>query len=139
MFDGNDIDDKKLSEENWFADSGATVHITNNDEGMINVKKCEFKITVGDGHSIKCEKMGDLKILIKQNNSSTPLLLKNVRYVPTFSCNLFSLTTALSQPSVTIVAKGKNMVLQKGALHIKFEDIARNANGFMLTESKTDI
>ena len=126
------IDDQKSSKENWFADSGATVHITNNDEGMINVKKCEFKITVGDGHSIKCEKMGDLKILIKQNNSSTPLLLKNVRYVPTFSCNLFSLTTALSQPSVTIVAKGKNMVLQKGALHIKFEDIARNANGFML-------
>ena len=70
------IDDKKLSEENWFADSGDTVHITNNDEGMINVKKCEFKITVGDGHSIKCEKMGDLKILIKQNNSSPPLLLK---------------------------------------------------------------
>ena len=98
---------KNRPEETWFADSGATVHITNNDVGMFNIKKCEFKITVGDGHSIKCEKTGDLKVLVKQNDTSTPLLLRNVRYVPTFSCNLFSLTTALSQPKVIITARGK--------------------------------
>ena len=67
---------KNRPEETWFADSGATVHITNNDDGMFNIRKCEFKITVGDGHSIKCEKTGTLKVLIKQNGGSTPLLLK---------------------------------------------------------------
>ena len=119
-------------EETWFADSGATVHITNNDVGMFNIRKCKFKITVGDGHSIECEKTGDLKVLVKQHDKFTPLLLRNVRYVPTFSCNLFSLTTALAQPKVIITAKEKNMVLQKGDLRIKFKEIARNANGFML-------
>ena len=81
---------------------------------MFNMRKCEFKITVGDGHSIKCEITGDLNVLVKQNNRSIPLLMKNVRYVPTFSCNLFSLTTAVSQPKVEIMARGKKYGPTKG-------------------------
>ena len=44
----------------WIRDSGATVHITNDDTGMFNVKKCNFDITVGNQETTKCAKMGDI-------------------------------------------------------------------------------
>ena len=127
-----DYDEDSSPTENWYADSGATVHITNDGTDLINIRECKFNITVGDGFLVKCEKMGDLKLMIDQDEGTIPLLLKNVRVVPDFNCNLFSLTTALAQNNVTIRAKGREMVLQKGKMQIKFKDIARNNNGFML-------
>ena len=35
-------------EEMCIGDSGATVHITNDDAGMFNIKRCDFDITVGN-------------------------------------------------------------------------------------------
>ena len=56
--------------EKWIGDSGATVHITNDDTGMFNIKKCDFDIMVGNQETTKCTKMGDinlrLKILLEQ-------------------------------------------------------------------------
>ena len=127
-----DYDDDSSPIENWYADSGATVHITNDGTNLINIRECKVNVTVGDGFLVKCEKMGDLKLLIQQDHETIPLLLKNVRLVPDFNCNLFSLTTALAQNNVTITAKGREMTLQKGKWSIKFKDIARNNNGFML-------
>ena len=62
--------------ENWYADSGATVHITNDGTNLINIKECKVNVTVGDGFLVKCEKMGDLKLLIQQDHETIPLLLK---------------------------------------------------------------
>ena len=39
--------------EKWIGDSGATVHITNDDTGMFNIKKCDFDITVGNQETYK--------------------------------------------------------------------------------------
>ena len=39
--------------EKWIGDSGATVHITNDDTGMFNIKKCDFDITVGNQETTK--------------------------------------------------------------------------------------
>ena len=56
--------------EKWYVDSGATVHFTNDDTNFMSVQKCDFNITIGEGFSVKCEKMGDLKLLKKQDNRS---------------------------------------------------------------------
>ena len=48
-----------MNTEKWIGDSGATVHITNNDKGMINVKECDFDITVGNEETVKCPKISD--------------------------------------------------------------------------------
>ena len=42
----------------WIGDSGATVHITNDDAEMFNIKKCDYDITVGNQETTKCTKMG---------------------------------------------------------------------------------
>ena len=81
----------------WIGDSGATVHITNDDTGMFNIKKCNFNITVGNQETTKCAKMGDINLKLKNSTGTTvPVTLSNVRYVPTFIGNLFSIPTAMS-------------------------------------------
>ena len=78
--------------EKWIGDSGATVHITNNDAGMFNVKKCNFDITVGNQETTKCTKMGDIRVKLKHSTGKTvTVTLFNVRYVPTFIGNLFNI------------------------------------------------
>ena len=47
--------------EMWIGDSRATVHVTNDDTGMFNIKKCNFDITVGNQETTKCAKMGDIR------------------------------------------------------------------------------
>ena len=44
-------------QEEWFRDSGASVHITNSDLGMYNIRLCDFGITIGDGSKLNCEKL----------------------------------------------------------------------------------
>ena len=51
--------------EMWIGDSGATVHITNDDTGMFNIKKCDFDVTVGNQETTKCAKMGDINLKLK--------------------------------------------------------------------------
>ena len=83
--------------EKWIGDSGATVHITNSDVGMFNVKKCSFDITVGNQETTKCTKMGDIQLKLKNSiGKMVTVTLYNVRYVPTFIGNLFSISTAMS-------------------------------------------
>ena len=119
------------SHEQWFGDSGASVHITNNDLGMFNIRPCDTGITIGDGSKLKCEKTGDLKVKVLQKDKKKTLVLKNVRFVPDFICTLFSLTTAMAQ-NVEIVSKHQHMTLKKGKFSIDFKPICKNKNGFML-------
>ena len=35
-------------DEMWIGDSGATIHITNDNAGMFNIKRCDYDITVGN-------------------------------------------------------------------------------------------
>ena len=42
------------SHEQWFGDSGASVHITNSDLGMFNIRPCDTGITIGDSSKLKC-------------------------------------------------------------------------------------
>ena len=46
-------------DEMWIGDSGATIHITNDDAGMFNIKRCDYDITVGNQETAQCTKMGD--------------------------------------------------------------------------------
>ena len=48
--------------EKWIGNSGATVHITNDNTGMFNIRKCDFDITVGNQETTKCTMMGDINL-----------------------------------------------------------------------------
>ena len=64
---------------------------------MFNIKKCDFDITVGNQETTKYTKMGDVNLKLKNSTGTTvTVTLSNVRYVPTFIGNLFSIPTAMS-------------------------------------------
>ena len=95
--------------EKWRGDSGATVHITNNDFGMFNVKSCDFDITVGNQESTRFVKMGDIHLKLKDSTGSNKVFnLSNFRYVPSFVGNLFSISTAMTN-GAEIRFKNKKM------------------------------
>ena len=54
----NDYDNNSSPTENWYADSGATVHITNDGTNLFNIRECRFIVTIGDRFLVKCEKWG---------------------------------------------------------------------------------
>ena len=88
---------KPQEKEKRIGDSGATVHITNSDVGMFNVKKCNFDITVGNQETTKCTKMGDIQLKLKNSTGKeVTVTLYNVRYVQSFIGNLFSISRAMS-------------------------------------------
>ena len=104
---GKDIPSEDINiknHEQWFGDSGASVHITNNDLGMFNMRPCDTGITIGNGSKLHSEKNGDLKVKVLQKDKHKTLILKNIRFVPDLTCNLFSLTTAMAQ-NVEIMSK----------------------------------
>ena len=110
----------------WIGDSGATVHITNDDTGMFNIKKCDFDITVGNQETTKCTKMGDINLKLKNSTGTTvTVTLSNVRYVPTFIGNLFSIPTAMSNGAEIRFINNKMEVKKKDDV---FEFLPENAD-----------
>ena len=60
--------------EKWIGDSGATVHITNNDYGVFNVKNCNFDITIGNQETTRCTKMGDILLKLKDSTGENKIV-----------------------------------------------------------------
>ena len=79
----------------WIGDSGATIHITNDDAGMFNIKRCDYDITVRNQETTTCTKMGDINLKLKNSAGTTiTVTLYNVRYVPSFIRNFFQHTNS---------------------------------------------
>ena len=73
---------KLKTKEKWIGDSGATVHITNNDFGMFNVNEYNFDITVGNQETTRCTKMGDMLLKLKDSlDASSSLSAQNFKKV----------------------------------------------------------
>ena len=119
--------------EKWIRDSGATVYITNNDVGMFNVKECNFDITVGNQEMTKCTKMGDIGLKLKNSTGKTvTVTLFNVRYVPTFIGNLFSISTAMSN-GAEIRFRNKKMEVKKEDAMFEFLPTNMDNCGFLFS------
>ena len=110
----------------WIGDSGATVHITNDNTGMFNIKKCNFDITVGNQETTKCAKMGDINLKLKNSTGTNVMVtLSNIRYVPSFIGNLFSIPTAMSNRAEIRFINNKMEVKKKDNM---FEFLPANAD-----------
>jgi hypothetical protein len=47
-------------EENWLIDSGATIHVTNDDTGMTDTEPSRQVVAIGDGRELIPKKKGRL-------------------------------------------------------------------------------
>jgi hypothetical protein len=91
----------------WVLDSGASYHLTSEFHNMINVRDLDrdIHITFGNGSAGKATGIGD--VLLK----GTPIILRDVLYVPDASANLMSVTCA--------TANGAEFVFNKSSCDIK--------------------
>jgi hypothetical protein len=84
---------KLKSTDIWLGDTGASTHMTNNDDGMFDCKKINSTIRVGDGKSIKATKIGKKRVAVIQKDGTLhPLVLHDCKFVPDLWVNLFSIT-----------------------------------------------
>ena len=77
----------------WLLDSGATVHITNNRDLLIDPQPCNNTVTVGDGTESTARLEGSVKLELQDGNK---VLLREVWYIPDFNKNIVSLSKLLA-------------------------------------------
>ncbi len=101
--------------EIWYADSGASRHMTNDLTGLIDVEKgLKEHIAMGNGTALSCEIKGSLKLGVQANgDSQIKILLRDVLYVPELKANLFSLSTVTRNGRVE-ASINKNDIILKG-------------------------
>ena len=86
---------KDCTYDSWLLDSGSTVHVTNVNQYMFNIKRTNSIVTVGTGNTVKAKYSGS--VIIKQDVTQSVIVLNNVLYVPEFNQNIISINSLLSQ------------------------------------------
>ena len=116
----------------WIADSGATLHASNSLVGMFDLENCQVCITVGNGKQVTSLKKGKKKITINQKHGQDKIVtLSHVHYVPELICNLFSVTSAISNGGI-ITSDGLMLTVMKGNQQITFNHQIWTNQGYLL-------
>ena len=110
---------KKVESDFWLLDSGATSHITNSMDGMLEVKEINTVIKIGDGSEIKATKEGLKKMLIIQEDNSTTEVTMQVKYVPQICMNILSLNRLLER-GFRVRNEKQVIIMERKKLVMKF-------------------
>ena len=119
--------DVEHTENIWIADSGATKHMTNNKDKMVNIKKCDNEwVMLGDGRRVKVEESGDILVHgITTDNKKIPIMLKDVLIIPSLMCNILCLSKVARKSILRFTNEEASMNI--GNLKFLFEKYGQNA------------
>jgi Reverse transcriptase (RNA-dependent DNA polymerase) len=119
----------QFGRDTWLADSGASCHMGNTDDGMFDVKAIDEPITMGNGKSLRATKVGKLRRTVKQVNGDTvDIVLEGYKCVPGLHMNLFAVVKALDG-GWDIGNDGIKMYLEKKDIRITFDRVYNTATG----------
>lgn len=100
---------KQYTSEDWFVDSGASMHMTGRDDWMYNVCEPPVKsITVANSEPLAVKRVGCVDIHINQHKK---IQIKNVLFVPGLAANLLSVST--------IVKSGYNVLFNNQGCEVR--------------------
>ena len=89
---------KKFEKNIWIADSGASMHMSKDLEGMFDLQDVNISIAIGDGKKLTTTKIGKYRgTIMDSEGNPRKITLTNVSYVPELKVNLFSLTTVMEK------------------------------------------
>jgi len=115
----------------WIADSGASTHIGNVDDGMMDVEDVNDPVKVGNGNQVRLIKKGTLPLMPLQKNGDTmDMLLEDHKHAPDFDVCLFSLMKSVEK-GWTLSNKGTNVMLTKKNTTIAFDWITKTKDGIL--------
>eukprot|EP00731_Ephydatia_muelleri_P034359 Em0056g18a len=91
---------KSYNKENWIVDSGASSHMTQTQEFMVNYE--EFgtpqKVCLGDGRTLEAFGKGKVIVtMVFKRCERKKVTMYDVLYVPKLACNLFSVRAAAAK------------------------------------------
>ncbi len=91
----------------WLLDSGCTAHIVNTDKYFYYKTKLDFPINVkvGDGHILKSNFIGNIRMFTFINGRKNLIDLKNVYLTPEMESNLISFD-CVTKAGYFIIAQG---------------------------------
>jgi hypothetical protein len=117
-------DSKETTEENdnWYADSGATCHMSGNERVFSRFEKVTKSWTVKGvgGKRLYVKGIGDVSFRAFIGNQPYTGMLKNVLYVPNLGVNLVSICSATEKDNVQILFSENEVLFSKnGKLSIK--------------------
>ena len=125
-------DEVKITEHTFIGDTGCSSHVTNSLDGMINVRKTQGSIKVGDGKLVEVKCIGDKIMTCRtRKGEKQHVTLKDVKYAPEMFVNLFSILTVLNK-GWKLSNEGANLILKKGEIEIVFDKVIKSGSGVVV-------
>ena len=102
------------ADSTWIIDSGASAHMCNNAEKLINIRDpIKQNIIVADNKKIKVECIGDYVQKVVVNNVENTIIIKNVQCVPELCVNLLSVSQMIKNDHSVVFNKKGCVIFNK--------------------------
>lgn len=110
--------------EDWVLDSGATHHMTPNQEMMINFQdECQLKgVSMGDLRHLAVKGVGDLRLCTAVDNQLLTHTLRDVLFVPEVGHNLLSVSKATKSGVVAVIDDKGCQLMMNGETIVSAEE-----------------
>jgi hypothetical protein len=117
--DDEEEDQSDFSRWTWYADTAASTHMGNTDEGIFDYIEINEPVTIGNGKDIWAKKRGKMRLTVLQKDgTSSDMILHDYKFVPKLDCMLFAVLKSIDQ-GFKISNEGSNLILT----HKTFSDI----------------
>ncbi|POM69710.1 Hypothetical protein PHPALM_13984 [Phytophthora palmivora] len=85
-----------MAHNNWYLDSGASSHITNQITNYVGFTPLSTRIRVGGNHFLSVEGIGTVKKELNTTHGRRVIMLRGVRYSTELQCSLYSVRRQLN-------------------------------------------
>ena len=120
--------DKQGSTIDFIIDSGASFHVHPVKSDLVNTRPCSNRISGVDNVEHECPLIGDLQLEAKGSDGLIyQLLIRNVRYAPTVSDSLLSVSQLWSDSKVNVAFGDKCTLISSCGQQLPFTRSKRNA------------
>jgi hypothetical protein len=116
----------------WIGDSGASIHMVNNLNGVTEIEEINDTVTLGDGRKVEAPKRGVFHGVVKKVDGSTKYVSLKVNYVPSLWINLLSITHAIKN-GMSLTNDADSMILTNGSCRVKLDRKLSNFNDHTMT------
>ena len=122
----------KDTKDLWIADTGATCHLTNRADGMINLTSSDKEICMGNKTKSTATKQGTLMgVAMQANDTTSTVTLDEVSVVPELGFSLISITKAMKN-GCKLTGDKNGIILSKGDFTLTFDRIIESGSGYLL-------
>ena len=103
----------------WIVDSGASSHMTQRKELLVNYEEFDKpqKVSMGDGHMVEACGKGDIQFTMTfEKDRSKRVTMQNALYVPKLTCSLFSVRATVMKGNTVKFENGSCLIYDRNGI-----------------------